>query len=868
MIDHLLGRPSGAWKRTQARPAHPPSSPSRSHPRRLPQVFLVLGFWLSVLVQGNSGGPRFLWIRQINRLLRKFFTPWQIIVAAFTALYAVRHFDVVVGLAAPEPLARMYSRTYYRATWIATSLDAGFATAQTIRPKWVREIAQVILGGYYIFYANEADEKLRKFRAVCTVEMLRTTWEKTSNPYLRAMTFWDRPSLPLIRSVVLARPPTSPHKRPIRATLFYNGTPAQLAQARDLILDFPGGGFICLGPEHHEERLRRWARRTGKPVLSVDYGKAPEYPYPWALEEGFDVYLTLVQTKGATIGMAGDELNMILTGDSAGANIVTTVIYRAIENPFPVPLPLGVVFNYAALDFGFGAWMSPAHLRVLREEQSSGHIPGLEEQKNHLQHRSPLSVVKDERTHRRRKSWRDALAFRPGPGLTMTRGSAPGAGAGQEGAKKPVHAQVRRARAEQEMEGSYAADTEEEGTGTGTGNDTPEDERSIQARIKVPPKDAPGGNEEAEGERKEKKKVKRVPIGTRLTMTSRTGFFQDRIISPSMMRAMAILYIGSRHNPDFSTDYYISPILAPNSLLEKFPPLLMTCGEKDPFVDDTVIFAGRIREAKRAKRTSLHTASLNRDGFFGEGLRMTSKSEASKLLEEKEEDWVQTHIYEGWSHGYMMMTALMPFGATAAIYQNADWIRRLFDKNDAKQVAEAQAAAASPRPERRTSSSRSEADLGYPIGSESSSEDMLEFASSKKRRMSSLSSNRTAMPSLGRHSSSASRLAGSDEGASHGTAASTPPTSVASSMLAEPAPKTKRSSSHSSDRPAASKRISELHVPSPPVPAEGTGRVGTPTLVANEAELMRRRREEAVYGIGQRSSSVSDGEDEGMMDVF
>jgi hypothetical protein len=29
-------------------------------------------------------------------------------------------------------------------------------------------------------------------------------------------------------------------------------------------------------------------------------------------------------------------------------------------------------------------------------------------------------------------------------------------------------------------------------------------------------------------------------LGTRLTMTSRTGFFNDRIISPSMMRAMAI----------------------------------------------------------------------------------------------------------------------------------------------------------------------------------------------------------------------------------------------------------------------------------------------------------------------------------------
>ncbi|EJU04386.1 alpha/beta-hydrolase [Dacryopinax primogenitus] len=827
MIDHLLGRPSDAWKRTQ--------------------VFIVLSFWISVLLQGNRGGPRFLWIRRFNRLLQKLFTPWQIIVGAFTGLYAVRHFDAIVGLAAPEPLARMYSRAYYRATWIATSLDAGFATAIPIRPKWVREIAQVVLGVYYIFYANEADDRLRKFRAVCTVEMLRATWEKTGNPYLRAFTFWDRPSLPLVRHVVLPRPSTSPHRKPIRATLFYNGTPEQLRQARDLILDFPGGGFICLGPEHHEERLRRWARRTGKPILSVDYGKAPEYPYPWALEEGFDCYLTLVQTKGVTIGMAGDELSMILTADSAGANIVSTVIYRAIESSFPIPLPLAVVFNYAALDFGFGAWMSPAHLRVLREEQSSTHIPGLEEQKNHLNHRSPLSVVKDDRKHRRKKSWRDTLVFRPQGQKSVS----------PEG-DKHIPAVVLRAIADGPDGGEgVLADTEED---TGTGNDTPEDERPIQARIKVPAKDAPGAKEE-----KGKKRTKKAPIGTRLTMTSRTGFFQDRIISPSMMRAMAILYIGSRHNPDFSTDYYISPILAPNNLLEKFPPLLMTCGEKDPFVDDTVIFAGRIREAKRARRVALRTASLNRDGFFGEGLRMTSKSEQAKLLEEKEEDWVQTHIYEGWSHGYMMMTALMPFGATAAIYQNADWMRMMFDKHELRQVAAAEAAvtATQPRAERTTRSE--EADGGYPLGSESSSEELLEFASSKKRRLSSLSSARTAKPALARHSSSASRLTISDEGSVTGP--STPATSVGSSFGVDGALKGVRSASLSSDRPAMGKRTTELRS-SPPLRAElmqMVGRVTAPNVVVNEAELMRRRREEAVFGF--ETHHFSDVEDE-TLEVF
>ena len=54
-----------------------------------------------------------------------------------------------------------YSPSYYRATWLATGLDAGFATAMHIKPRWLRHICSVLFSGYYIIYANEADEKVR-----------------------------------------------------------------------------------------------------------------------------------------------------------------------------------------------------------------------------------------------------------------------------------------------------------------------------------------------------------------------------------------------------------------------------------------------------------------------------------------------------------------------------------------------------------------------------------------------------------------------------------------------------------------------------------------------------------------------------------
>lgn len=48
--------------------------------------------------------------------------------------------------------------------------------------------------------------QLRKFRAFCTVEMLRVTWEKQGNPYIRFFTRRDRPRISLRKKLFLPRP--------------------------------------------------------------------------------------------------------------------------------------------------------------------------------------------------------------------------------------------------------------------------------------------------------------------------------------------------------------------------------------------------------------------------------------------------------------------------------------------------------------------------------------------------------------------------------------------------------------------------------------------------------------------------------------
>ena len=119
-------------------------------------------------------------------------------------------------------------------------------------------------------------------------------------------------------------------------------------------------------------------------------------------------------------------------------------------------------------------------------------------------------------------------------------------------------------------------------------------------------------------------------IRSSLSMTSRMCYFTDRILAPEckfffllfcfflsslinscffrhffisyppffltlVMRAMALMYLGSSPLPiDFSTDHYLSPIVASDELLSQFPRTFFVCGEKDPLIDDTVIFASRL----------------------------------------------------------------------------------------------------------------------------------------------------------------------------------------------------------------------------------------------------------------------------------
>ena len=69
-------------------------------------------------------------------------------------------YDIFCLVAASEfdPSNEQYSRSYYRATYVNTAFDAGFASAMTIRPKWLKDLCSVLFSFYYLLWATEGDE--------------------------------------------------------------------------------------------------------------------------------------------------------------------------------------------------------------------------------------------------------------------------------------------------------------------------------------------------------------------------------------------------------------------------------------------------------------------------------------------------------------------------------------------------------------------------------------------------------------------------------------------------------------------------------------------------------------------------------------
>jgi acetyl esterase len=128
------------------------------------------------------------------------------------------------------------------------------------------------------------------------------------------------------------------------------------SDADGLALHLHGGGWAFGDLETHDGHCRRIANRTGRAVLSVDYRRAPEHPYP-AAPDDVDTVVGWLQGEGGRRSLGEYATRVAAVGDSAGGQLS---LVAALRNPsffdalglvYPVVAPPG---RFASYDTVFG----------------------------------------------------------------------------------------------------------------------------------------------------------------------------------------------------------------------------------------------------------------------------------------------------------------------------------------------------------------------------------------------------------------------------------------------------------------------------------------------------------------------------------
>ena len=502
---------------------------------------------------------------------------FKFLLAVLVIYRCVRNLPLIIGIDPPETRSG-FSRDYYRATWITTAMDAGFWSCLKIKWKWLRDIASVLVTGYYLIAYETATAKCAKFRAQPTVHLLKSSWEKQNNWIFKAVIKLNLPSMGYTTIINVPRHSDEwgYDEQDVNTTqtithLYFDGTPESFKNQRDFILFVPGGGWVATDPTSHEEYIYDLVKFSKLPLIALNYLKAPKYPFPYALEECLAFYKQFMTTNGTCIGLhpINENRRIVLLGDSAGGNIACGLVVKCIEQQFQVPHHF--IMMYPCLNLDLKCWLEPDHIDLLNAKELRSV-------------NSFLDTTTGE--HRQTKSFVNLTSMSP-----------------IETKRNKSYFDLQSKVLDYQKRDEY----KEPSIWTAFGN---RDDIEHEINLKQLNSSAQLASVSATNMKRFDHDINHSSPATvsylqreenrgHIALTSRICFFQDKILPAELMRALVLLYLkNSPIDPQINTNYVLSPLLAPNSILQKFPKLSILVGDRDPILDDSIIFSAKVRRAK------------------------------------------------------------------------------------------------------------------------------------------------------------------------------------------------------------------------------------------------------------------------------
>ncbi|MDO4268573.1 MAG: alpha/beta hydrolase [Eubacteriales bacterium] len=112
-----------------------------------------------------------------------------------------------------------------------------------------------------------------------------------------------------------------------------------------VFINMHGGGFVKGHRDQDVVFCRNMVENSGYVVVDIDYHTAPEYRYPYALEECYDVVKYVAEHPEE---FCADPRTLVLAGHSAGGNLVCGVEFLALKTGEFRPTQL--ILDYPPVD--------------------------------------------------------------------------------------------------------------------------------------------------------------------------------------------------------------------------------------------------------------------------------------------------------------------------------------------------------------------------------------------------------------------------------------------------------------------------------------------------------------------------------------
>ena len=133
------------------------------------------------------------------------------------------------------------------------------------------------------------------------------------------------PDPPAVESVQLLLAPGLAGPVPVRA---YRPKGAAKDEVLPALVFFHGGGWVIGDLDTHDVVCRTLANGARCAVFSVEYRKAPESPFPAAVEDCFSSFVFISNNSNK---LKANPSKIAVGGDSAGGNLATVVALMARE---------------------------------------------------------------------------------------------------------------------------------------------------------------------------------------------------------------------------------------------------------------------------------------------------------------------------------------------------------------------------------------------------------------------------------------------------------------------------------------------------------------------------------------------------------